>query len=68
MGSLAPEQRHGLADAHIVVVEVAEASEGDGRQEEEPRVRHLDLGVPVDVVRQHLPDAPGPTETQVTTK
>ena len=65
LGSLAPEQGHGLADAHVVVVEVAEASEGDSGQEEEPRVGHLDLGVPVDVVCQHLANAPGPTENSL---
>lgn len=56
--SLAPEERQGFADAHVVVVEVAEASEGDAGQEEEAGVGHPDLGVAVDVVGQHLPDAP----------
>lgn len=56
--SFAPQQRDGFADSHVVVVEVAEAGEGDRGQQEEARVGHLDLGVPMDVVRQHLPDPP----------
>lgn len=58
-GSFAPEQRHGSADAHVVVVEVAEASEGEGGQQEEAGVGHLHLGIAVNVVSEHLPEAPG---------
>lgn len=56
--SFAPQERHGFADAHIVVVEVAEASEGEAGQEEEAGVGHLRFGVAVNVVSQHLPKAP----------
>lgn len=56
--SLAPEECDGFADAHVIVVEVAKASEGDGRHEEEAGVGRLHLGLAVNVVRQHLPDAP----------
>lgn len=56
--SFAPEERDGFADPHVVVVEVAQAGEGEGGEEEEPGVGRLHLGVSVDVVRQHLPHAP----------
>lgn len=46
----APEQGNGFADAHVVVVEVAQASKGHGGQEEEACVGHLDLCVPVDII------------------
>lgn len=49
--SLAPQQGDGFADAHVVVVEVAQTGEGDGGQEEEARVGQLDLCVAVNVVR-----------------
>lgn len=58
LSSFAPEQRHGFADAHVVVVEVAEAGEGDGGQDEEAGSGQLDLGVAVNIVRQHLAEAP----------
>lgn len=46
----APEEGDGFADAHVVVVEVAQAGKGHGGQEEEARVGHLDLCVAVNVV------------------
>lgn len=46
----APEQGNCFADAHIVVIEVAEASKGDCWQEEETRIGHPDFGIPVNVV------------------
>lgn len=58
-GSFAPQQSDGFTDADVVVVEVAEAGEGDGGEEEEAGVRQLDLRLAVNVVRQHLADAPG---------
>lgn len=56
--SFAPQKSDGFADAHVIVVEVAKTSKGEGRQEEEARVGHLGLGFAVNVVCQHLPDAP----------
>lgn len=47
----APEEGNGFADAHVVVVEVAQTGKGHGGQEEEARVGHLDLCVTVNVVR-----------------
>lgn len=46
----APEQGNCFADAHIIVVEVAEARKGDSWQEEETRMGHLDFGIPVNVI------------------
>lgn len=62
--SLAPEQGDSFAYAHVVVVEVAKTSEGDRGQEEESRVGHLDLCVPVNVVCQHLPETPATTQAE----
>ena len=62
--SFAPQQSYSFADAHVVVVEVAEASEGDGGQKKEPSVGKLDLGVSVDVVCQHLANPPVQERTQ----
>lgn len=56
--SFAPEKGHGFADADVMVVEVAKAREGDGGQEEQTCTGQLDLSVPVNVVRQHLPHTP----------
>lgn len=56
--SLAPEERHRPADAHVAVVEVAEASEGDGGQQQKAGLGQLHLGFAVNVVGQHLPQAP----------
>ncbi|KAF3847217.1 hypothetical protein F7725_020245 [Dissostichus mawsoni] len=49
VNSFAPEQGDGFAEAHVVVVEVAETGEGDRGQEEEAGVGHLDLCVPMNV-------------------
>lgn len=54
----APQEADGFADAHVVVVEVAKAGEGDRGQQEETCVDQFDLRVAVNVVCQHLPDAP----------
>lgn len=56
--SFAPEKGDGFADADVVVVEVAKAREGDGRQEEQTCIGDLDLSVPMNVVRQHLSNTP----------
>lgn len=46
----APEEGNGFADAHVVVVEVAQAGKGHSGQEEEAHVGYLDFCVTVNVV------------------
>ncbi len=42
-----------------MVVEVAQAGEGDGRQKEEASISHLDFKVSVNVICQNLAKTPG---------
>lgn len=56
--SEAPEHGHSLADAHVMVVEVAEASEGQGRQNVQPRVGHFNGDVSVHVISYDLAQTP----------
>lgn len=56
--SEAPEHGHSLADAHVLVVEVAEASEGEGRQDVQPRVGHLNGDVSMHIISYHLAQTP----------
>lgn len=48
--SFAPEEGNSFTDAHIVVVEVAETSEGDSGQKEETGIGNFNLCVTVNVV------------------
>lgn len=48
--SFAPQQSYRFADAHVVVVEVAQAGESDSGQQEESGVGHLDLRFSVNIV------------------
>lgn len=48
--SFAPEEGNSFTDAHIVVVEVAETSEGDSGQKEETSIGNFNLCVTVNVV------------------
>lgn len=56
--SEAPEHGHGLADAHVVVVEVAEAGEGQSRQDVQPHVGHFNGHVSVHIICNYLAQAP----------
>lgn len=56
--SEAPEHGHSLADAHVVVVEVAEASEGQGRQDVQPRVGHFNGDISVHIISDDLAQTP----------
>lgn len=70
--SEAPEHGHGLADAHVVVVEVAEAGEGQGRQDVQPHVGHFNGHLSVHIVCDHLAQTPKQREKssnqQITTE
>jgi len=56
--SFAPQQGYCFADAHVVVVEVAKTGESEGGDQKKCAVGDLDVGLSVDVVRQHLANAP----------
>lgn len=56
--SFAPEKSDGFADANVIVVEVAKTREGNCGQQEETSFGNLDLGVPMNIVRQCLAYTP----------
>lgn len=58
MCSEAPEHGHSLADAHVVVVEVAEASEGQGRQHIQPHVGSFIGHISMHIISNYLAQTP----------
>lgn len=56
--SEAPEHGHSLADAHVVIVEVAEAGEGQGRQDVQPHVGHLNGHISMHIISNYLAQTP----------
>lgn len=62
--SFTPQEGHRFTNAHVVVVEVAEAGEGDGGQKEQARVSHLDFSVSVNVVCHNLAETPKNIKTE----
>lgn len=57
--SFTPQEGHSFTNPHVMVVEVAQAGEGDSRQNEEAGVSHLDFKVSMNVVCQNLAKTPG---------
>lgn len=57
--SFTPQEGHSFTNPHVMVVEVAQAGEGDGRQNKEASVSHLDFKVSMNVVCQNLAKTPG---------
>lgn len=56
--SFTPQEGHSFANPHVMVVEVAQAGEGDGRQKEEASISHLDFKVSVNIICHNLPKTP----------
>jgi len=56
--SFTPQEGHSFTNPHIMVVEVAQAGEGDGRQNKEACISHLDFKVSMNVVCQNLAKTP----------
>lgn len=56
--SEAPEHGHSLADAHVMVVEVAEASEGQGRQDIQPHVGSFIGHISMHIISNYLAQTP----------
>lgn len=56
--SEAPEHGHSLTDPHVLVVEVAEAGEGEGGQNVQPRVGHFNGDVSMHIISYYLAQTP----------
>lgn len=56
--SFTPQEGHSFTNPHVMVVEVAQAGEGDGWQKEEASISHLDFKISVNVIGQNLAKTP----------
>lgn len=56
--SFTPQEGHRFANAHVMVVKVAEAGEGDSGQNKQACISHLDFSISVNIVRHNLAKTP----------
>lgn len=53
-----PQEGHSFTNSHIVVVKVAKASKGDGREDKKAGPSHFDFDISMNVVCHNLTETP----------